>query len=145
MSLQDPTKLNQVMHRLYFVSKAATLHCNDHKRHTEPHGTANTPTTLCLCLLTLKFSLRFCELPFGAQGPSPPVPGQQKAASSNGGFHHLPMASVSQDPSSVPTHRFIFPDQAASASKNPFQLSNPNLTTGLLCLGSSRKGYAVLI
>lgn len=143
-SLQDPTKLNQVMHRLCKLSQKQPFFTLTTTRDTEPHDTVNTRTSLCLCFPILNFPEDF-EIPFGAQGPSPPVPWQQTAATLNGSSYHLPTASVSQDPCAAPLQHFIFPDQAVSASKNPSCLQNPNVTTWRLCLGSSWEGNTVLI
>lgn len=77
LSLQDSTKLNQVMHILYKLSQKQPLFTfNNHERYTEPHETANTQRFLHLHFLTLESSSRFWDTPFGAQGHSPHLPHQ---------------------------------------------------------------------
>lgn len=56
------------------LKSGVILHFNDHKRYTEPYEIVNTHTSLCLRFLTVEYSLRFCEIPFGAQGLFSPIP-----------------------------------------------------------------------
>lgn len=126
------------------LKSGVIFHFND---HTAPYEIVNTHTSLCLRFFTVEYFLRFFEIPFGAQGRSPPIPQKHRHS-------FLPMKKRLPPPPHclcvtkplwcVHASLYLF-WPSHSASKNLSWLWNPNITTWLLCLGSVWEGYAVLI